>query len=61
MTIADFMELCVDPSFCKVEIYDTNKEETVWFGDGDEIPEKYGESYIESFDVPTEGCLTFNI
>ena len=61
MTINDLMELCIDSSFCKVEIYDLNKEDVVWSGCGDEIPDEYGELDINSFDVPTEGCLTFNI
>lgn len=61
MTIMELMDMCIEPSFCKVEIYDCEKGETVWTGWADELPEKYGEKYIESFDVPTEGCLTFNI
>ncbi len=61
MTIMELMEMCIDPSFCKVEIYDTNKDKTVWSGWADELPEEYGERMIESFDVPTDSCSTFNI
>ena len=61
MTIAELMEMCIEPSMCKVEIYDVWSEDVVWSGWADEIPEEYGEKYVESFDVPTDGCMTFNI
>ena len=61
MTIEQFMELCIEPSMCKVEIYGINQEETVWSGYADEIPNEYREMDVESFDVPTDGCMTFNI
>ena len=61
MTIEEFMELCIEPSMCKVEIYDCNKGEVVWSGYADELPDKYGEMDVESFDVPTNECMTFNI
>lgn len=61
MTIEQLMELCVEPSMCKVEIYDCDKGEVVWSGYADELPDKYGEMDVESFDVPTDGCMTFNI
>lgn len=57
----ELMDMCIEPSFCKVEIYDCEKCEVVWSGYADELPEVYGERMIESFDVPTDGCLTFNI
>ena len=61
MSIEELMAMCIEQSFCKVEIYDTDKGDIVWSGLADEIPEEYGEMAIESFDVPTDGCLTFNI
>lgn len=61
MTIQELMEMCIDPSFCKVEIYDSNVERVVWSGYADDIPEEYGELYVECFDVPNNCCMTFNI
>ena len=61
MTIEEFMELCIEPSMLKVEIYDCDKGEIVWSGYADELPDKYGEMDVESFDIPTNGCMTFNI
>lgn len=61
MTIAELLEKCIDPSMCRVEIWDTTKEDTVWKGWGDELPDEYGEMDVESFDVPTDACLVFNI
>lgn len=61
MTIAELMDMCIEPSLCKVEIYSADSEKVIWSGWADELPDEYGEMNIESFDVPTEGCLTFNI
>lgn len=61
MTIEELMNLCIEPSLCKVEIYSVDQNDTVWSGMADEIPDEYGELEVESFDVPTDGCMTFNI
>ena len=61
MTINELMNMCIEPSMCKVEIFDANPEKVVWSGWADEIPDEYGELDVESFDVPTDGCMTFNI
>ena len=61
MTIQEFMEMCIDPSLCKVSIYDMEKGEDVWSGASDEIPEEYGDLEFGSFDVPKDGQMTFNL
>lgn len=61
MTIEELMNMCIEPSMCKVEIYSTDSEKVVWSGWADDIPDKYGELYVESFDVPTDSCMTFNV
>ena len=53
--------MCIDPSLCKVSIYDMEKGEDVWSGAGDEIPEEYGDLEFGSFDVPKDGQMTFNL
>lgn len=61
MTIAELMELCIEPSLCKVIIYSVDKDGEIYSGIGDEIPDKYGDLEFDSFDVPFDGCMTFNI
>lgn len=61
MTIAELMDMCIEPSLCKVEIYSVDKNGEVWSGFGDDIPDEYGELEFDSFDVPNDGCMTFNI
>lgn len=61
MTIAELMELCIEPSLCKVAIYSLDKGGEIYSGMGDEIPDEYGDLEFNSFDVPSDGCMTFNI
>lgn len=61
MTIEELMNLCIEPSLCKVEIYSIDQNRAIWSGFADDIPDEYGELEVESFDVPTDGCMTFNI
>lgn len=61
MSIYDFMDYCVDAGMCHVVIYSFEKEDNVWSGYGDEIPEEYGDETEFSFDVPSDGSITFNI
>ena len=61
MTIAELMDMCIEPSFCKVTIYSVDKDGEVWCGMGDDIPEEFGDLEFDSFDVPTDGAMTFNI
>ena len=37
MTIAELMELCIEPSLCKVVIYNVDKDGEVWSGMGDDM------------------------
>ena len=61
MTINDFMYLCVEPSMCKVTIFDTDKCEEIWMGFADELPDHHLEAEIQSWDVPSDCHMTFNI
>lgn len=61
MTIREFMYLCTEPSLCKVTIFDCNKSEEIWMGFADELPDYYLEAEIQSWDVPSDGHMTFNI
>lgn len=61
MTINELMYLCVEPSMCKVTIYDCDRSEMVWHGMADELPDHYLEAEIQSWDVPSDAHMTFNI
>lgn len=61
MTVYDFINLCVEPEFLKLVIYDGAAEENVYEGYADERPDKYDYSTVESFDISTEGSITLNI
>lgn len=61
MTIAELMDMCIEPSLCKVVIYSVDKDGEVWSGMGDDILDEYGDLEFDSFDVPTDACMTFNI
>ena len=61
MTIAEFMDLCIEPSLCKVEIYSLDRDGLIWSGMGDEIPSEFEELEVGTFDVPSDGKMTFNI
>ena len=62
MTIGDMIYFCCDEGLLKVEVYDLNKDKVVWKGRGDEVPDKYIDEEISSWDVPCkDGTLTFNI
>lgn len=62
MTINEIISYCIAPSMLTVEIYDTDREEIIWSGNGEEIPDEYLYKEIWSWDVPTElGKITINI
>ena len=62
MTVYEFVDLCIDPSILKVEIYSLDAGDVVWMGYGDEIPSKYEDVEIDSYDVPTKkDRITLNI
>lgn len=61
MSIYEIMDLCLEPGLCTVVVFDTEKGEEVWSGAGDEIPRKYADKECDSFDVPEDGKMTFNI
>lgn len=61
MTVYDFIDLCIEPSFMIVELYSLESG-TVWTGYADEIPEEFLECEVGSYDVPTvKDHLTLNI
>ena len=62
MTIGEMLDLCFVAGMLTVEIYDLDKERTVWTGDGDEVPDEYLDAEIESWDLPAAASkMTFNI
>ena len=61
MTLYEIINLCIEPSCLKVEIYDTDKGEVVWSGYGDEIPHKYEDAEVTTYDLPNKDSITFNV
>lgn len=57
MRICDFLDLCIEPGFCTVVVYDVERAEDLWKG-----PAELSELKVESWDIPSEaGVMTFNV
>ena len=62
MTVYDFCDMCIDPSLCKITIYDANASENVFMGTMEDAREsQYADLVIDTFDVPTEDAITVNV
>lgn len=63
MTVRDFMEYSIDESFQKFTLYDVDKGEEVFTGNIDEMPDKYFDAEVCTFDIIDEYSpkLTLNI
>lgn len=62
MSVYEFLGLCIDERMLRVEIYDTDSDETLFDGDYDDIPSEMMDEEVCSFDVPFEsGKITINI
>lgn len=62
MDIQDFKFLLSESGLCTVHIFSLEKGEDVYFGNFDDIPEKFIYKEIGSIDAPTSAYeLTINI
>ena len=63
MTVEDFMEYSIDMDFQKFTLYDVDKGEEVFTGNINEMPDKYFDAEVCTFDVIDENSprLTLNI
>ena len=62
MTIQDLLYYCYDEGLLTVEIYSIDRGETVWTGNGYDVPDEYMDAELCSFDVPSKpDYLTLNI
>lgn len=61
MSINDFIFLCCEPGLLEVSIFSLEEGSTIWTGRGNEIPSKFVEAELCSFDIPAEGSITLNI
>ena len=63
MTVEDFMEYSIDESFQKFTLYDVDKGEEVFTGNIDEMPDKYFDAEVCTFDIidETSPRLTLNV
>ena len=62
MTIYEFCNLCIEPSLCKLTIYDSNVGEDIFMGTMEDAMEsKYADYEVDSFDVPNLDAITVNV
>lgn len=61
ITVWEFVQLCCDPSMLKVCIFDLHSGMDVYKGYADEIPAKYEDMKVWSFDAPFCGTDTLEI
>ncbi len=60
MTVYDFVDLCIDTPM--IEVYSLDAGKVVYSGDAGDMPDRYGEEMLESFDLPAKpGWITVNI
>lgn len=61
ITITDFMDLSIDDNCQLIEIWDNEKECTLYKGYYYEMPYKYGQYEIESWNCIADFGICFNI
>lgn len=63
MTIQDFMELLIDGDSQHFNVYDNEKEETIFDGSGSEIPDELLDEEVSSMDnvYDNNDIITLNI
>lgn len=64
MTIYELLDYCSDKGLCKVAIFNLDEGMVVWKGWGSEVPEKFENCKVVSFDAInsyTPAALMFNI
>ena len=63
MTVEDFLEYSIEESWQKFTLYDVDKGETVFMGHIDEMPDKYFDAEVCTFDIidETSPRLTLNV
>lgn len=63
ITIGEFAELCLEPSMCSVDIFSLEEGEKVYEGNLSDLPQKYHDCEIASFDAiyNDNPVLTINI
>ena len=62
MTVDDFLSLCIDESFLKVDIYSCEQKKVVWSGNGDDVPDEFRYAEVSTWDIPMQKeHMTFNI
>lgn len=61
MSVYEFIQMCIEPGFLNVCIYDTESGQNIYEGEAEEVPTDMEDLTVESYDVPTEGKLTLNV
>lgn len=61
MTVWDLLEMCLDKGLMTVALYSLGKGAEIWRGIGDELPRKYEDLEVCSFDAPTNDVFTINV
>ena len=61
MTVWDLLEMCSGKDFMTVALYSLEKGGEIWRGIGDELPRKYEDLEVCSFDAPANDVFTINV
>lgn len=61
MTVYEFLNLCIDDTQ-KFALYDFAKDEVVWLGLAEDLPERLEDCEVSSFDgITNPNVMTINI
>ena len=61
MTVFEFLNLCVDDTQ-KFALYDFAEDEVVWMGLAEDLPERFEDCEVSSFDgITNPNVMTINI
>ena len=61
MTVYEFLNLCIDDTQ-KFALYDFSKDEIVWLGLAEDLPERLEDCEVSSFDgITNPNVMTINI
>ena len=61
MSIQDIIDLMIEPDQQLIEVYDLNKEKTIYHGDACEIDYETSQREIASIDTVEGNKITFNV
>lgn len=61
MTVYEFLNMCIDDTQ-KFALYDFARDEVVWMGQAQDLPERFDDYEVSSFDgITNSKIMTINI